>query len=45
MNCLEFPMLIKNGQIVDGTGKPPYRADLRIRDGVIVEMPVEVTRG
>ncbi len=31
-------MLIKNGTVVDGTGAPAFRADVRIRDGVIAEV-------
>jgi N-acyl-D-aspartate/D-glutamate deacylase len=30
--------LIKNGTIVDGTGAPAYRGDVRIRDGRIAEI-------
>lgn len=30
--------LIKNGTVVDGTGAPAYRADIRIVDGVIAEI-------
>jgi N-acyl-D-amino-acid deacylase len=31
-------LLVKNGTIVDGTGAKAYAADLRIKDGVIVEI-------
>ena len=31
-------MLIKNGTVVDGTGAPAFRADVRIHDGVITEV-------
>jgi N-acyl-D-aspartate/D-glutamate deacylase len=31
-------LLITNGTVVDGTGAAQYRADVRIRDGVIVEI-------
>lgn len=31
-------IVIKNGQIIDGTGNPGYRADLGIKDGKIVEI-------
>lgn len=31
-------LLIKNGTIIDGTGKKKYKADLRIRDNKIVEI-------
>ena len=30
--------LIRGGTVVDGTGASAYRADLRIRDGRIVEI-------
>jgi len=31
-------MLITGGTIVDGTGAAPYRADLRVRDGLVAEI-------
>ncbi|MEX0870128.1 MAG: amidohydrolase family protein [Candidatus Spechtbacterales bacterium] len=31
-------MLIKNGTIIDGTGEKRYKADIRIKDGVIEEI-------
>ena len=31
-------MLIKNGTIVDGTGKPSFNADLRVHDGIITAL-------
>lgn len=31
-------MVLKNGIVVDGTGKPGFRADVAIRDGVIVAL-------
>ena len=31
-------LLVKNGVVVDGTGKPPIRADLAIKDGRIVDV-------
>jgi N-acyl-D-aspartate/D-glutamate deacylase len=31
-------ILIKNGDVIDGTGAPAYRADLRIKAGVIAEI-------
>ncbi len=34
----EFDLVIKNGRVVDGTGAPWYRADVGIRDGMIVKV-------
>jgi N-acyl-D-aspartate/D-glutamate deacylase len=31
-------LLVKGGHVVDGTGAPARRADVRVRDGVIVEV-------
>ena len=31
-------LLIKGGTVVDGTGAPAYKADVRIQDGVIAEI-------
>lgn len=33
-----FDLLIRNGKIIDGTGAPWYRADLAVKDGVIVQV-------
>ncbi|MCB2060667.1 MAG: amidohydrolase family protein [Novosphingobium sp.] len=35
---MEFKTLITNGTVVDGTGAPAYRADVRISDGQIAEI-------
>lgn len=31
-------LLLRGGEVIDGRGTPPRRADLRIREGRIVEM-------
>ena len=31
-------ILIRNGPVVDGTGAPAFKADVRVRDGVIAEV-------
>ena len=33
-----WDIVIKNGRIIDGTGNPPYRADLAIKGGKIVKI-------
>jgi N-acyl-D-aspartate/D-glutamate deacylase len=33
-----YDLLIKNGTIVDGSGRPMYRADVAVRDGKIVAL-------
>lgn len=33
-----FDLVIRNGTIFDGTGAPSFRADLAIRDGIIVKL-------
>jgi N-acyl-D-aspartate/D-glutamate deacylase len=38
-------MLIKNGTVVDGTGAPAFRADVRVRDGVIAEVGENLAAG
>ena len=35
---LQFDLVIKNGTIIDGMQTPRYRADLGVRDGIIVEI-------
>jgi N-acyl-D-amino-acid deacylase len=35
---MKFAYLIKGGTVVDGTGAPAYKADVRIRDGLIAEI-------
>lgn len=34
--------LIKNGNVVDGTGAAGYKADVRIKDGIIAEVGVDL---
>ena len=34
----DFDVVIRDGMIFDGTGGPRYRADIGIKDGVIVEI-------
>lgn len=38
-----FDLLIKNGMIVDGTGKPAYTADVAVRDGKIAKIAPTIT--
>ncbi len=38
-----FDVIIKNGLVVDGTGKAPYLADVAVRDGTIVEVSTSVS--
>src|SRR3989441_1014062 len=35
---MAYDLIIKNGMVVDGSGFSPYRADVAIKDGTIVEM-------
>jgi len=42
MNPEATDLLIRGGSVIDGTGSPAFRADLRIRDGVITEMAPEL---
>jgi N-acyl-D-aspartate/D-glutamate deacylase len=34
----EFDVLIKNGKVLDGSLKPAYKADVAVKDGVIVRL-------
>ena len=33
-----YDIIIKNGTIIDGSGKPMYRADIGIQEGVITHI-------
>lgn len=33
-----FDVIVKNGKIIDGTGKDAYLADISIKDGTIVKI-------
>ena len=33
-----YDVLIKNGQIVDGSGSPAFYADLAVKDGKIIKI-------
>jgi N-acyl-D-aspartate/D-glutamate deacylase len=35
---MPFDLIVRNGVVVDGSGFPRYRADVGVRDGVIVEI-------
>ena len=35
---MDYRFLIQGGTVVDGTGAPARRADVRIADGLIVEV-------
>lgn len=41
---MQVDFLIQNGTVVDGTGAKPYRADVRICDGIIAEIGANLTR-
>jgi N-acyl-D-amino-acid deacylase len=34
----KFDVIIRNGEVIDGTGRERYRADVAVREGVIVEI-------
>src|SRR5918911_404017 len=40
-----FDLVVRAGTVVDGTGLPPYRADVAVRDGLIDAVGRLVTPG
>ena len=40
---MKYDLIIRNGKIVDGTGKPAYQGDLAILEGKIAELLVKQT--
>jgi N-acyl-D-amino-acid deacylase len=36
----KFDLVIRNAEVIDGTGRPRYKADVGVRDGVITEIGV-----
>jgi N-acyl-D-amino-acid deacylase len=38
-------LLIRNGSVIDGTGAPAYKADVRVRNGAIVEIGANLQPG
>lgn len=37
-----FDLILKNGMVADGTGKPAYQADVAVRDGVIAAIGADL---
>jgi len=40
-----YDSIIKNGNIVDGTGKPVFQGDIAVTDGVIVKIAAHIDCG
>lgn len=40
-----YDLLIQNGTVVDGTGAPSFKADVRVRDGYITEIAANLNAG
>ena len=34
----QYDLIIRNGEIFDGSGGPPFRGDIAINDGVIEQV-------
>ena len=34
----EYDVLIRGGEVIDGSGSEPFQADVAIRDGTVVEV-------
>ena len=32
----DYDVILRNGTVIDGTGRPPYKADVAIRGGYIL---------
>jgi hypothetical protein len=43
MGCMQGNLLVRGGDVVDGTGAPPRRTDVRVRDGHITEVGHDLT--
>ena len=37
-----YDIIIKNGQLIDGTGKPAFQSDIAIKDGEIVKIETSI---
>ncbi|MBE3128311.1 MAG: amidohydrolase family protein, partial [Actinobacteria bacterium] len=37
-NCCDFDIVIKEGEIFDGAGNPPFKADIGIKGGKIIKI-------
>ena len=42
---MAYDVVIRNGVVVDGTGQPPYRADVAVADGIVAEIGRITTKG
>lgn len=39
-----YDIIIKNGEVVDGTGKPRFKADVAIKDGKVAAVAPQITK-